>query len=72
MQVGKFSTNLLERLLDKLEIGDARVILGPTVGEDAALLDYGDLIVHMFAPESREFYDLESAWPNAKTLRIIQ
>ncbi len=44
-------------------------------GEDNsgwALLDYGDLIVHMFAPESREFYDLESAWPDAKTLRIIQ
>ena len=37
-----------------------------------ALLDYGDLIVHLFAPESREFYELESAWPDAKTLRIIQ
>ena len=37
-----------------------------------ALLDYGDLIVHLFAPDSREFYDLESAWPDAKTLRIIQ
>ena len=36
------------------------------------LLDYGNLIVHLFAPEYREFYDLESAWTEAKTLRIIQ
>ena len=36
------------------------------------LLDYGNLIVHLFAPEHREFYDLESAWSEAKTLRIIQ
>jgi|TARA_B100001750_G_C15369075_1_gene526296 ribosome-associated protein len=37
-----------------------------------SLLDYGDLIIHLFAPDSRDFYDLESAWPDAKTLRIIQ
>ena len=36
------------------------------------LLDYGDLIIHLFAPEYREFYDLENAWAEAKTLSIIQ
>ena len=36
------------------------------------LLDYGNLVVHLFAPEYREFYNLESAWSEAKTLRIIQ
>ena len=36
------------------------------------LLDYGNLVVHLFAPDYREFYNLESAWSEAKTLRIIQ
>jgi len=45
MKVGKFSPDLLERLLAKLEIRDDRVLLGPAVGEDAALLDYGDRVL---------------------------
>ena len=26
------------------------------------LVDYGDVIVHIFTPEEREFYDIESLW----------
>jgi ribosome-associated protein len=29
------------------------------------LLDYGDLIVHVFAEEERDFYDLERLWSDA-------
>lgn len=29
------------------------------------LLDYGSVIVHVFAPEEREFYALEELWSNA-------
>lgn len=29
------------------------------------LIDYGDLIVHIFAQEEREFYDLERLWSDA-------
>ena len=45
MKVGKFPPDLLERLLSKIEITDDRVLLGPKVGEDAALLDYGDRVL---------------------------
>ncbi|TMB97859.1 MAG: ribosome silencing factor [Chloroflexi bacterium] len=34
-------------------------------GEPASgwvLLDYGDVILHLFAPEERAYYDLESLW----------
>jgi len=30
-----------------------------------ALLDYGDVIVHIFQPATREFYDLEGLWSEA-------
>ena len=33
-----------------------------------ALLDYGDLIVNIFQPEIRKFYDLESFWNNGDDL----
>ena len=31
-----------------------------------ALLDYGELIVHVLQPEERNFYDLEAFWSNGQ------
>ncbi|MFC1935289.1 AIR synthase family protein [Chloroflexota bacterium] len=42
MDIGKVPPDLLERLLSSVPIRDPRVILGPRVGEDAALIDMGD------------------------------
>lgn len=30
------------------------------------LMDYGDMIIHIFDRESREYYDLERIWRDAK------
>ena len=30
------------------------------------LLDYGDVVVHVFSPEQREFYRLEAYWTGAE------
>ena len=35
-----------------------------------ALLDYGDLIVNIFQPDIRKFYDLESFWSNGDNLNF--
>ena len=35
-----------------------------------ALLDYGDLIVNIFQPDIRKFYDLESFWSNGDDLNF--
>ncbi|MBI2856155.1 MAG: ribosome silencing factor [Chloroflexi bacterium] len=36
------------------------------------LMDYGDLIVHVFGPEEREFYQIERLWAHAPVLLRIQ
>ena len=36
------------------------------------LLDYGDVIVHIFSDEEREYYKLDDFWRNARTLLRIQ
>ncbi len=36
------------------------------------LLDYGSVIVHLFAPEEREFYGLEKFWSSAaQVVRLV-
>ena len=36
------------------------------------LLDYGSVIVHVFAPEEREYYGLERLWSNAtQVVRVV-
>ncbi len=34
------------------------------------LLDYGDIMVHVFKEEARTFYDLEGLWGDAKITKI--
>lgn len=36
------------------------------------LLDYGDVIVHVFSEEERDFYQLDEFWRNARTVLRIQ
>mgnify|MGYP003509546455 FL=1 len=33
-------------------------------------MDYSNVLVHVFLPEVREFYDLEHLWEDAKLTRI--
>ena len=34
------------------------------------LQDYGDVVLHLFSPEAREFYDLDRLWQDAKKVDI--
>jgi ribosome-associated protein len=57
--VAALSENLVERL--KHEAGVASRVEGREVA-DWVLIDTGDVIVHIFRPEVREFYQLEKMW----------
>jgi len=35
-----------------------------------ALLDFGDVVVHVFFEPVRSFYDIEGLWPDAKRLDL--
>lgn len=35
-----------------------------------ALLDYGDFVVHVFQPEPRDFYRLETLWGDAPVIEV--
>jgi len=36
------------------------------------LMDFGDVIVHLFAPEEREFYRLEELWSEGQQIVRVQ
>ena len=36
------------------------------------LMDYGDLIVHLFSPEKRDYYRLEELWAGAHVVLRLQ
>lgn len=36
------------------------------------IMDFGGVVVHMFAPEQREFYRLERLWKQAQPVVVVQ
>ena len=60
-----------EKLVDKLkhDFGRLSKIEGKEAG-DWVLIDTGDVIVHIFRPEVRDFYQLEKMWLPGATHRL--
>ncbi|MBD3664883.1 ribosome silencing factor [Sulfitobacter aestuariivivens] len=58
-QVAAIAEKLVQRVKD--ETGRTPRLEGKDIG-DWVLIDTGDVIVHVFRPEVREFYQLEKMW----------
>ncbi len=58
-QVAAISEKLIDRI--KSEFGRLSKVEGKETG-DWVLIDTGDVIVHVFRPEVREFYQIEKMW----------
>jgi ribosome-associated protein len=69
------STRHVSGLADAIDrkIGSKRMMTGNTegLGEGTwVLLDYDDIIVHIFHSETRRYYDLEGLWHDAPRLDL--
>lgn len=58
-QVGAIADHLVERLK---ALGVGRIAVEGLKQADWVLVDTGDVIVHIFRPEIRSFYNLEKMW----------
>ena len=58
-QISAMATHLIEKLA---EIGVKRVQTEGAAGSDWVLVDAGDIVVHLFKPDSRTLYALEKMW----------
>lgn len=54
----------IDRVLEK-ELGDRRLGIEGYQESRWILLDYGNVVIHLFDAESRDFYDLENLWAEA-------
>nr|WP_245847006.1 ribosome silencing factor [Paracoccus seriniphilus] len=68
-QVSAIAEKLAERV--KEATGRSPRIEGKETG-DWVLIDTDDVIVHVFRPEVREFYQLEKMWMPADTLNRVR
>ncbi len=64
--VGAIADKLIEKLKEE-GVRDTRVEGMPLC--DWVLIDAGDVIVHVFRPEAREFYNLEKIWGSERPKR---
>ncbi len=67
-QVQAIADEILERMRDERQSRPLH-----TEGYETAtwiLLDYGDVIVHVFTNESRQFYQLERLWRDAERVTL--
>ena len=67
-QVQAIADEIVEQLKKQLKARPVRIEGYRTA--DWVLLDYGDFIVHIFEQKSREFYDLERLWRDAKKVQL--
>lgn len=68
-QVAAISEKLADRLKQEMRLSVR--MEGKETG-DWVLIDAGDVVVHVFRPEVREFYQLEKMWLPTGTPRAVQ
>ena len=59
----------IDRVFEK-ELGDRRLGIEGYEASHWILLDYGDVVVHLFEPETRSYYAIEELWAQAKRIAV--
>ena len=69
-QLGAIVDEILEKIKKESGMIPLNVEGGPSSGW--VLVDYGGVIVHIFAPSLREYYSLEKLWSEATMVVRVQ
>ena len=69
-QLGALTSGVREEVKRALQALPLRVEGQPSSGW--ILIDYGSVVVHLFTPELRAFYDLEDLWRHGRVVARIQ
>lgn len=56
---------IADKLLERLKADAAELRIEGLAQADWVLIDAGDVIIHIFRPEVRAFYNLEKLWSSA-------
>lgn len=59
----------IDRVMQE-ELGDRRLGLEGYEASRWILMDYGDIVVHLFEPETRSYYAIEELWGQAKRVPL--
>ena len=59
----------IDRVLRR-RLGDRRLGIEGYEESRWILLDYGDVVIHLFEPETRAYYAIEDLWAQAKRVPI--
>ena len=62
-------SSIAQKIEENLKTSGFRCTIEGEVKADWVLIDAFDVIVHIFRPEVREFYNLEKMWLSAANLR---
>jgi ribosome-associated protein len=68
-QIGAIADGIVESLRDE---GVKPIGREGTSDSHWVLLDYGSVIVHVFTPPERDYYQLERHWSGARTVLRVQ
>ncbi len=68
---------MLEALADGVleKVRETHQLKGRMEGRSSAgwlVVDFGSVVVHLFAPEQRKYYNLEELWKEGKVLLRLQ
>jgi ribosome-associated protein len=69
-QLATLSSRITETI--KQESGRGPLRIEGEAGSGWVLIDYGDVVVHLFSPAERDYYQLEDVWSGSVPLVRIE
>ena len=67
------ASSIAEHIITQLKKENKQVLGAEGVKDgEWALLDYGDIIIHVFETEAKAFYDIDGLWSDAPRMDLSQ